>query len=514
MQILAISESWLNSSVKNAEVEIDGYSLLRLERPRNIKNEFGGGVCAYMRKTLKSKVLKDLSGISDTGFHQLWMQVQHKTLKSFLLCVTYKPPDCNVACFKDFRDRYTQALVYGLPILVVGDLNCDLLVNSSNSRTLNNLGTSLNMKQLITQPTRVTEISKTLIDVIFTSNPAIIVDSGIVETHFSDHYLVFAVLNLRMPKPPAAYVFARSYKYYDRQSFLSDLNKIPWYEIILSDDVNEKLLHFNGAFVRVLENHAPIKEIKIKHRRCPFINEEIKEKMAKRDQAHKIARETGALVDWQYYRDCRNDVKTVLREAEKEYVQNEIKNNQSSSERWKELPVSFIPEEDEFQFRAATSSEINRIVQSFPSNKAPGKDKLHMAVVKDALPAILPTLTEIINSSLLTSVFPSPWKESEIVPIPKDGGDPEVANENRPVSLLPALSKICERVALNQFTEYATRRNCLSGHQSGNKKRHSTETLNILTSDLALEAMDRKQVTALVLLDLPRHLTALITCPC
>ena len=183
-----------------------------------------------MRKTLKSKVLKDLSGISE-----LWMQVQHKTFKSFLLCVTYKPPDCNVACFEDFRDRYTQALVYGLPILVVGDLNCDLLVSSSKSRTLNNLYTSVNMKQLITQPTRVTETSKSLIDVIFTSNPAIIVDSGIVETHISDHFLVFTELNLTMPKPPAAYVVARSYKYYDPQSFLSDLNKIHWYENILSD---------------------------------------------------------------------------------------------------------------------------------------------------------------------------------------------------------------------------------------------------------------------------------------
>ena len=84
-----------------------------------------------MRKTLKSKVLKHLSGISDTGFHQLWMQVQNKTLKSLLLWVTFKPPDCDIACFEDFRDRYTQALVYGLPILVVGDLNCDLLVVSS-----------------------------------------------------------------------------------------------------------------------------------------------------------------------------------------------------------------------------------------------------------------------------------------------------------------------------------------------------------------------------------------------
>ena len=88
-----------------------------------------------------------------------------------------------------------------------------------------------------------------------------------------------------------------------------------------------------------------------------------------------------------------------------------------------ELSASFIPE---FQFRAATSSEINRIVQSFPSNKVPGKDKLQMAVVKDALLAILLTLTNIINSSLLTFVFPSPGKESEIVPFPKDGGDSEL----------------------------------------------------------------------------------------
>ena len=108
------------------------------------------------------------------------------------------------------RDQSTQALVYGLPILVVGDLNWDLLVSSSKSRTLNNLCTSLSMKQLITQPTRVTETSKSPIDVTFTSNPAIIVDSGIVETHISDHFLVFAALNLRMPKPPAAYVVSWS----------------------------------------------------------------------------------------------------------------------------------------------------------------------------------------------------------------------------------------------------------------------------------------------------------------
>lgn len=44
-----------------------------------------------------------------------------------------------------------------------------------------------------------------------------------------------------------------------------------------------------------------------------------------------------------------------------------------------------------------------------------GIDKLHMSVIKDALPVILPVLTELINRSLLTSVFPSAWKESVVL---------------------------------------------------------------------------------------------------
>ena len=108
---------------------------------------------------------------------------------------------------------------------------------------------------------------------------------------------------------------------------------------------------------------------------------------------------------------------------------------------------------EEFRFRAVTTFEVHQIILSFPSNRAPGMDKLHMSVIKDALPVILPVLTELINRSLLTSVFPSAWKESVVIPILKEG-DHEVANNNRPVSLLPALSKICERAALNQLTEY------------------------------------------------------------
>ena len=137
---------------------------------------------------------------------------------------------------------------------------------------------------------------------------------------------------------------------------------------------------------------------------------------------------------------------------------------------------------------------------AFQSNKAPGHDKVRMSTIKDALPCILPVITDIINRSLQTSVFPSAWKISEVTPLFKEG-DHEVANNNRPLSLLPAISKICERVALNQLTSYMNEKKCLSKHQSGNKKLHSCETLGVFMTDKVFKAMDSKELTVIVLLD-------------
>ena len=72
--VLAVSESWLTTSVRNEEVEIFGYSLSRLDR----RGRSGGGVCAYIKSSLKKKVLRDLTEISESSFHQLWLQIQHK----------------------------------------------------------------------------------------------------------------------------------------------------------------------------------------------------------------------------------------------------------------------------------------------------------------------------------------------------------------------------------------------------------------------------------------------------
>jgi hypothetical protein len=138
-----------------------------------------------------------------------------------------------------------------------------------------------------------------------------------------------------------------------------------------------------------------------------------------------------------------------------------------------------------------------------PSNKSPGPDKISMGIIKDCLPVILGPLTDIIDESFTTSAFPESWKIAEIIPLLKEG-DHEVAANNRPLSMLKVLSKICEKVALNQFGGFLNRIDRLSSQQSGNKKYHSTGTLSILVNDFFLKSMDNKKLTALVLLDLSK----------
>lgn len=108
-------------------------------------------------------------------------------------------------------------------------------------------------------------------------------------------------------------------------------------------------------------------------------------------------------------------------------------------------------------------------MKSLANNKAPGTDKIPSLVIKESAPVIILSITSIINSSFSCGVFPSVWKKAEVCPILKDG-DHEVASNNRPISLLPSLSKACEKIALNQLTLYLTEKQRLASNQSGNKK--------------------------------------------
>ena len=99
-----------------------------------------------------------------------------------------------------------------------------LNANDPACQALTSFCSSLNLSQLIKQPTRVTESSKTLIDVLLVSNRNLVIEAKVTPVSISDHDLICATLKLRKERIKPTYVTARSFKHYDRQAFITDLS--------------------------------------------------------------------------------------------------------------------------------------------------------------------------------------------------------------------------------------------------------------------------------------------------
>ena len=168
------------------------------------------------------------------------------------------------------------------------------------------------------------------------------------------------------------------------------------------------------------------------------------------------------------------------------------------------MPFYAVPPSEEFASHStARWEQVQRINNAMSTNKAPGIDKVPIRVMKDSLSAILPSITSIINATFQSSTFPSCWKIAEVTPILKDG-DHEIPNNNRPISLLPVLSKVCKRAAHDQLVSYLSTKQRLTTQQCGNKKRNSTETALIQTTDSILQNINKKELTVAVLLDMSK----------
>ena len=147
-----------------------------------------------------------------------------------------------------------------------------------------------------------------------------------------------------------------------------------------------------------------------------------------------------------------------------------------------------------FAFQSITEDDVKKIIKSLPSNKAPGWDKVNGKTLKDSLPVSAPVITSLINNSFLSSSFPLPWKKAEIVPVLKSGDSEQPAN-TRPISLLPILSKVCERAAHSQLVNFISSNDIIHHLQSGNRKFHSTESALLHFTVELLNNMDQRKIS-------------------
>ncbi|XP_062703870.1 uncharacterized protein LOC134286287 [Aedes albopictus] len=154
-----------------------------------------------------------------------------------------------------------------------------------------------------------------------------------------------------------------------------------------------------------------------------------------------------------------------------------------------------------FNFRRTTANEISRKIMEIQTNAA-GSDGIPISFIKMLAPFVLPVLVHLYNAIIEARTFPAIWKSALITPIPKVGS-PTEPKDFRPISVLPAVSKVLEKILLDQIVDHVDRNgnSLLATNQSGYRKGHSTTTaLAKVTHDI-YDHFDNDQCTVMVLVD-------------
>ena len=155
------------------------------------------------------------------------------------------------------------------------------------------------------------------------------------------------------------------------------------------------------------------------------------------------------------------------------------------------------------KFETVSSQQVCKQLTSLKRKKSSGLDNIPAYVLKDCASVITQPLTHIINTSLTTGIFPTDWKLSKLVPIPKS--KPHNIIENyRPISVISAISKVIENLVHQQLSTYLEDNNLLNENQFGFRKGCSTELAATLFTDTIKRKVDEGKLVGCVFIDLTK----------
>ena len=139
-------------------------------------------------------------------------------------------------------------------------------------------------------------------------------------------------------------------------------------------------------------------------------------------------------------------------------------------------------------YLSATNEEEMTMCIKLLNNGSPGWDNISSKIIKTSCPLIIQPLTHIFNLSLSTGGFPDELKIARIIPLFKSG-DPQNFSNYRPVSVLPILSKILERLMYTRLLDYIVSNNIFYKYQFGFREKHSPNLAMIYLVDKISDAL-------------------------
>ena len=153
-------------------------------------------------------------------------------------------------------------------------------------------------------------------------------------------------------------------------------------------------------------------------------------------------------------------------------------------------------------FEPVTEEMVKHVIMKSASNTC-SLDSIPTPLLLEILDCLLPSLTALIKSSLSSGLFPQVFKSAVIFPLLKKPIlDPNELTNFRPISILPFISKIIDKLVLVQISHHLLANNLLNQFQSAYRPGHSTETALLkIVNDLLL-SLDDGKISLLASLDL------------
>ena len=177
--IFVVGETKLDSTFPTSQIAVPGYKVIRKDR-----NKHGGGLVVYVRSSI---VLTRLAHLETRMLETIIFKVYFNK-KYYLLIAAYRPPSLSKSTWSHEIQSILDTTALDYPnIIIIGDLNCDLMSQSNNvnpdTLELNDICDIYDMDCIIKEPTRVTNVTSTLIDVILTTIPQHFLTSGTIDTY-------------------------------------------------------------------------------------------------------------------------------------------------------------------------------------------------------------------------------------------------------------------------------------------------------------------------------------------
>lgn len=146
--------------------------------------------------------------------------------------------------------------------------------------------------------------------------------------------------------------------------------------------------------------------------------------------------------------------------------------------------------------------EVKAIIKSSINlKKAPGYDMISGKMIKELPDKCIQLICYIFNAISRNGCFPRAWKTAQIIMIPKPGKDETQVTSYRPISLLPTLSKLYEKMLLIKLHPILEQGNIIPAHQFGFRNQHSTIEQVHRIVNVIKTALDRRKYCSAVFLD-------------